>query len=100
MDEDPQDVSKRLAEAHYQLLYSALYSLVNAQRQYEMEIQKTTYDIVDRVLLYHVPGLKEGGYKLRAPWLRKHNVVESCRKLGKLLNRKLGVKWSGCIFPI
>lgn len=95
MDEEPQDVAERLAEAHAQLLSASLKIRSNAQRQYYKAVKQTTYTVGDLVILYHVPGLTEEGQKLRVPWLFPYKVVEKLSEVWYIVESVFGGKLRG-----
>ena len=66
IEDEPEDLSARLALVHKDLMVAGRRSRTQAAKYYDKAVEETTYDVGDRVLIYHPPGEVEKGPKLRA----------------------------------
>ena len=92
LEEEPENVAERLAEAHAQLWKTSMKSRKAAQKQYDKAVVECQYSVGDRVMLYHPPGELEVGRKLRVPWLGPYRVVEKHSDCGYSIRSELGEK--------
>jgi hypothetical protein len=76
LEDDPHDVSQRLAEVHGQLYKKAMRSRATAQMQYDKAVEMCSYAVGDKILIYHTPGETESGWKLRVPWFGPYRITE------------------------
>jgi Tfp pilus assembly protein PilZ len=74
LENEPQDVAKRLGEVHKQLYSKAMKSRAIAHKQCDRAVKECSYAVGDRVLVYHFPGLTECGRKLRVPWIGPYRI--------------------------
>jgi hypothetical protein len=76
LENEPHDVAQRLAEVHGQFYEKDMRSRAAAQVQYDKAVQMCSYAVGDRVLIYHTPGERESGRKLRVPWIGPYRITE------------------------
>jgi hypothetical protein len=74
LEDEPQDVAKRLGEVHKQLYSKSMKSRAIAQNQYDRPVKECSYAVGDRLLIYHFPGLTDCGRKLRVPWIGRYRI--------------------------
>lgn len=89
LEDEPADVAARLAEVHAQLFNASLKSREWAQKHYDKAVEECQFELGERVLLYHPPGEKESGRKLRVPWLGPYLVQEKHSSCGYTVRSEL-----------
>ena len=91
-DEEPEDLSKRLARLHKKLLRRGRQARLHGKTQYDKVVRETQYQVGDRVLMWSTKlGLDEGK-KIVGRWIGPYVVMKKRGRGGYELEPEVGAK--------
>jgi hypothetical protein len=85
IDAEPEDLARRLAEVHAELLRKGLKSRDEAARAYNRAVDLTQFEEASRVLVYDEAGALAQRRKLRQPWLGPYRVEKRLSDVSYIL---------------
>jgi hypothetical protein len=85
IDTEPEDLARRLAEVHAELLRKCLKSRDEAARAYNRAVDLTQFEEGSRMLVYDKAGALAQGWKLRQPWLGPYRVEKRLSDVSYIL---------------
>jgi hypothetical protein len=92
LDKEPTSLAERLKEVHRDLLEAGKRSRTVAARFYDLSVKETSFEVGDRVLVWHPPGEVEVGRKLRVPWIGPYRVMDQHSPVSYSLKAEVGDK--------
>ena len=88
IDEEAQsneELGKKLAELHNELLDRSTLQRVNAKKQYDKLVAGAEYEVGDRVMVYNPPMDIQKGRKLQTPWMGPYRVEEQLTSIAYIV---------------
>jgi hypothetical protein len=85
IDAMPEDLSRRRAEVHAELLRKGLKRRDEAARAYNRAVDMTQFEEGSRMLVYNEAGALAQGRKLRHPWLGPYRVEKRLSDVSYIL---------------
>ena len=92
IDEDPgigEELAKRLAELHRQLIGKGTRARDKAEKYYNRAVQESNYREGDRVLVYNPPADLKKGRKLSTPWMGPYIIEKKLSDISFILKSEV-----------
>lgn len=92
------DLPAQIAQVHDEILKRGSASRHITYRFYERSVKKSSYDVGERLLLFHPPALLESGRKPRVAWLGLYRILALYSTVSYNLDSEVGTWRKGGVF--